>query len=116
MWYLEIGDYAYNFTGIVLGVFLIAFILGALSFLNEGKILKRKKRWQQILLRAFFIEAIVATIIFSYPKCSANLDAKMVLGAYAFSLVAVFLCAVVAFFVGGLIAMVIKWIFAKPES
>lgn len=89
MWYLELGCCTYNLTGIVFCVLLVTFVLGITTCLNN-QLLKYKKRWQQILVRLAFVEAIFATIFFAYPKVSSNLDNAMIFACFAVALFAIF--------------------------
>lgn len=112
MWYLELGCCTYNLTGIVFCVLLVTFVLGITTCLN-GTLLKYKKRWQQILVRLAFVEAIFATIFFAYPKVSSNLDNAMIFACFAVALFAIFFFSVMTFLLGMFFAELIKWVFAR---
>lgn len=115
MWYLELDCCTYNLTGIVFCVLLVTFVLGIITCLN-GQLLKYKKRWQQILVRLAFVEAIFATIFFAYPKVSSNLDNAMIFACFAVALFAIFFFSVMTFWLGMFCVELIKWVFARAES
>ncbi len=115
MWYLELGCCTYNLTGIVFCVLLVTFVLGITTCLNN-QLLKYKKRWQQILVRLAFVEAIFATIFFAYPKVSSNLDNAMIFACFAVALFAIFFFSVMTFWLGIFFVELIKWVFARAES
>ena len=112
MRYLELGCCTYNLTGIVFCVLLVTFVLGIITCLN-GQLLMYKKRWQQILVRLAFVEAVFATIFFAYPKVSSNLDPLMSFAGFAFALVAIFFFSVMTFGLGMFFVKLIKWVFAR---
>ena len=112
MWYLELYCYTYNLTGIVFCVLLVTFVLGIITCLN-GQLLKYKKRWQQILARLAFVEAVFATIFFAYPKVSSNLDNAMIFACFAVGLFFIFFFSVITFGLGMFFAELIKWVFAR---
>ena len=112
MRYLELGCCTYNLTGIVFCVLLVTFVLGIITCLN-GQLLMYKKRWQQILVRLAFVEAVFATIFFAYPKVSSNLDNAMIFACFAVALIAIFFFSVITFLLGMCFAELIKWVFAR---
>lgn len=112
MRYLELSGCTYNLTGIVFCVLLVTFVLGIITCLND-QFLKCKKRWQQVLARLAFVEAIFATIFFAYPKVSSNLDPLMSFAGFAFALVMIFFFSVMTFGLGMFFVKLIKWIFAR---
>lgn len=112
MRYLELGCCTYNLTDIVFCVLLVTFVLGIITCLN-GTLLKYKKRWQQILVRLAFVEAIFATIFFAYPKVSSNLDNAMIFACFAVALFAILFSSVMTFWLGMFFAELIKWVFAR---
>ena len=115
MWYLELYCYTYNLTGIVFCVLLVTFVLGTIACQND-QFLKFKKRWQQILARLAFVEAIFATIFFAYPKVSSNSDIAIIPAAFAAGLFAIFCFSVMTFWLGMFFTKLIKWVFARAES
>ena len=112
MRYLELGCCTYNLTGIVFCVLLVTFVLGIITCLN-GTLLKYKKRWQQILVRLAFVEAIFATIFFAYPIVSSNLDNAMIFACFSVALFAILFSSVMTFWLGMFFAELIKWVFAR---
>ena len=115
MWYLTVGDFVYNFTGIVFGIFLPALLLGTVTVLNDGNPLYLKKSWQQIFMRLCFVGAIVSVLMFACPYFPAELSMKNRVGSYAFSLVAIAVSTVVVYFVAIFFTLLMQWIFAKPK-
>lgn len=112
MWYVELDCCTYNLTGIVFCVLLVTFVLGTIACLND-QFLKFKKRWQQILARLAFIEAIFATIFFAYPKVSSNSDIAIISVGFVFALFAIFCFSVMTFCLGMFFAKLIKWGFTR---
>ena len=115
MCYIEIGGYTYNLTGIVICVFMVAFFLGVMTYLND-RFLECKKRWQQILVRFAFIEVIFMAMFFAWPKCSLDLSAAKLFEGWFLCTIVLVILAVVIFLIGMYFAGLMKWIFAKSES
>lgn len=112
MWYLELYCYTYNLTGIVFCVLLVTFVLGIITCLND-QFLKCKKRWQQVLARLAFVEAVFATIFFAYPKVSSNSDIAIISVGFVVALFAIFCFSIITFCLGMFFAKLIKWVFAR---